>query len=55
MLNIRLIPLKQTVRLDELGEAGDGAPKLIIADAYVAGTEDWQPQRWGWATNRHGG
>ncbi|TVP94314.1 MAG: hypothetical protein EA381_20400 [Planctomycetaceae bacterium] len=54
MLNIRLIPLKQTVRLDELGEAGDGAPKLIIADAYVAGAEDWQPQRWGWATERDG-
>lgn len=53
-MNIHLMPLRQTVRLEELGEEHRGAGTLIIADAYVAGAEDWSAERWGWATEREG-
>jgi len=53
-MNIHLIPLRQTVRLEEVGDEIGGAAAVIIADAYVAGAEDWSAKRWGWATERDG-
>jgi hypothetical protein len=48
-----LLPLRSIVLAEELLAATD-ALRIVVADCYVRGVEEWTPRPWGWETVQGG-